>query len=483
MRAMGLGRRLVEGAFKKLDEVNERDQARAVAKLSPAEREHYDMWVARTEALNVGAAVEELGDPRLLTKVLQGPAGEELHGVVKAPKRPAPIEDAAAWEAQAAAERAARDELRAPYLAPARAPLQIARVLTQERTQVRDVCDYLASSGLAARADLVYGVYRVPDAIDLGKLLGARVVEWDVVHAAEGTLPPAAPPASAFFEARRRWVDRAPGEPRPLDEDLGLDILARASVGPERTLGIARELTISHRGDDNDESHSTILAAVRGVHVLADPGPSAALAAASGGGPWSVPHEPPAEVVVDVLHWDAIAQAIHPVRQRRAPLPSPFPYLPLTPQELLRAYLEIVGVQPSDAYSAQVTHDRPFDLMGRTSTKWGVRRTGGGPDLPCADGKLRKRMAGGHHVVVAYRDRPEYAPGRTRFDAYADDVLQARLRQMLGVRAPVPKPPGKLSKTIDRVGDVVEFFTMEPTADHDPAPPRYCWPPRQGSRR
>ena len=321
-------------------------------------------------------------------------------------------------------------------------------------------------------------MYRVPDAIDLGKLLGARVVEWDVVHACEGTLPPAATLASAFFEARRRWVDRAPGEPSPLDEDLGLDVLARAGVGPELTLGIARELAISHRGGDSDESSSTILATVRGVHVLADASASAAIAAASGEEPWPVVHEPPVGVVVDVLHWDAIAQAIHPVRQRRALLPSPFSYLPLTPQELLRAYIEIVGVKPADAYSAQVTHDRPFDLMGRTSTKWGVRRTGGGPDLPCADGKLRKRMAGGHHVVVAYRDRPEYAEGRARFDAYAEDELQARLRQMLGVRAPVPKPPGKLSKTIDRVGDVVEFFTMDPTGDHDPVPPRYCWPPR-----
>ena len=251
---MGLGRRLVEGAFKKLDEINERDQARAVAKLTPAERERYDAWTARTEALHAGATVDELGDPRLIAKVLQGPAGEELHGVVKAPKRPAPIDDPAAWEAQAAAERAARDEVRAPYLAPERAPVRIARVLAQERTQAREVGEYLASSGLAGRPDLVYGVYRVPDAIDLGKLLGAKVVEWDVVHAgSDGELPPAATPAAAFFDAGRRWVDRTPGEPSPLDEDLGLDVLARAGIGPERTLGIARELTISHRGGDSDE--------------------------------------------------------------------------------------------------------------------------------------------------------------------------------------------------------------------------------------
>ena len=157
---------------------------------------------------------------------------------------------------------------------------------------------------------------------------------------------------------------------------------------------------------------------------------------ASRGAPWRLPEGPPAGVVVDVLQWDAIAQAVHPVRQQRAPLPSPFPYLPLTPQELLPAYLEIVGLAPADAYAAQVTHDRPFDLIGRTSLKSGVRRTGGGPDLPCADGKPRKRMAGGHHVVVAYRDRPEYAEGRARFDAYAETELQAYLRRGVDLRAP-----------------------------------------------
>jgi hypothetical protein len=106
-----------------------------------------------------------------------------------------------------------------------------------------------------------------------------------------------------------------------------------------------------------------------------------------------------------------------------------------------------------------------------------VRRTGGGPDLPCADGKLRKRMAGGHHIVVAYRDRPEYAEARERFDAYAETELQAYLRRALGLREPVPKPTGRLLRTIDRIGDVVEFFTDEPGAEGGFVAPRYCWPP------
>ena len=116
--------------------------------------------------------------------------------------------------------------------------------------------------------------------------------------------------------------------------------------------------------------------------------------------------------------------------------------------------------------------------MGRTSAKRGVRRTGGGPDLPCADGKPRKRMAGGHHIVVVYRDAPAYAEGRARFDAYADDELHARLRAGLNLRVAVPKPPNKLVRTIDRVGDVVDFFTGEMGAEENFVAPRYCWPPR-----
>ena len=86
-------------------------------------------------------------------------------------------------------------------------------------------------------------------------------------------------------------------------------------------------------------------------------------------------------------------------------------------------------------------------------------------------------MAGGHHLVVAYRDAPAYAEGRARFEAYAQTVLQAHLRRGLAVRAPVPKPPGRLMKTIDRVADVVEFFSMDPSGEDGFVPPRYCWPP------
>lgn len=481
---MGRFRKLVEKGFEKLDEHNERSQERAVAKLSPAEREHYDMWEARTEAARAGATDAELGDARLTAKVLQGPAGEVVHGIRKAPKGAPEIEDPAAWEEQALRERAARDEARAPYVSPERSPVRITRVGATDGSQLAEVCAYLGRSGLAARPDLVYGATRVPDMIGGGgiKPFGSRYVEWDVLHAAERELAPADPAAAVTLRGDRPYVARAVGQRSPLDEDVALDVLGRAGIEPARTLGISRVVRFEGRGGEGDSSTPRRLALISGADILVPGDPATADAlrrAAEAPAPWQLPEEPPPPNRIDVLQWDALAVAVHPVRQRRAPMPSPFPYLPLTPTELLRAHLEIVGIAPADCYSVAVTYDRPFDLMGRTSTKWGVRRTGGGPDFPCADGKPRQRMAGGHRIVVTYRDRPAYAAGRERFEAYSREVLFAHLDRMLNLRPPVPKPTGKLARAVDFADEVRLFFSDDAGTDNEIFPPRYCWPPTE----
>lgn len=479
---MGRMRRLVEGAFAKLDEVNERNQERAVAKLSPAEREHYEMWEARGEAARAGATDAELGDPRLTGKILQGPAGEILHGVRKAPPRPPEIEDPAAWDLQAHREHAARDEARAPYLAPERSPVRITRVAATESSQLHEVCAYLGSTGLASRPDLVYGAACVPDLIEGGRIkpFGSRFVEWDIVHAAERELGPTDPAAAVTLSADRAYAARGVGEPSPLDEDVALALLERAGLDPSRTLGVSRSIRFEGRGGEDEGGTPRRLALVRGVDVVVPGDPVTADAlrrAAEAPLPWDIPLEPQSPNRIDVLQWDAIAQAVQPVRQRRPPMPSPFPYLPTTATELLRAHLEIVGIAPSDCYSVQVTYDRAFDLLSRSSTRSTVRRTGGGPELACADGKPRQRMAGGHRIVITYRDRPGYAAGRERFEAYSRDVLHANLQRLLNLRPPVPKPAGRLARTVDFAGDVALFFSMEPGADDEFFPPRYCWPP------
>jgi len=409
---------------------------------------------------------QQAAEAQLANQPLQGPAGRHRAGAEKAPQRGPRIEDPAEWERVMRTELAARDAAREPYLAAGRAPVRISRFVTRGGTQAQDVLAHLAACGLAARPDLVYGVTRVPDRIrpSAGAEKG-RVVEWDVVHAATSPLPPAAPPADAWFDARQPWVDRAAGEPSVLDEDLALAYLARAGIGPERTLGIARHMTIDMK--QADEQHY-LTARVRGVHVF-HPGPPDEQTGLDG--------VLPAGVHVELLDWDAIAAAVHPLRQHRPLLPSPYPYLPLTPQELLRAYLGIVGVAPHDSYAAQVTYDRPLDLLGRTSTSSHVRKTTGGDKLPCADGKDRVRMHGGAQIVLAYRDSPAYAEGRRRWKTYEGDVLQADLSGWIRVRGPVPAAPAGLERRINQVADVMSALDPDTGSDSGPPRPRYCWPP------
>ena len=138
---MGI-RRLLDKALEKIDEHGERSHQAQLAKLTPAERERYEFWERRGEASRNGVPAEQLGDPRLTGTVLQGPAGEVVHGVVKAPKR-AELDDPAAWERQMLAERAAREQMRAPYLAPGRPRAQITRVGTRPGKQMADLADHL----------------------------------------------------------------------------------------------------------------------------------------------------------------------------------------------------------------------------------------------------------------------------------------------------------------------------------------------------
>ena len=82
-------------------------------------------------------------------------------------------------------------------------------------------------------------------------------------------------------------------------------------------------------------------------------------------------------------------------------------------------------------------------------------------------------------MVVAYRDRPEYAEGRERWAAYQRDVLQAHLERGMHLRQRVVldnlddipevlRPAFRVSDAIDKI----EFFGMEKLP-----PYRYCWPP------
>jgi hypothetical protein len=500
-----------------------------LATLTPAQRAAYDAKMAQVATVTADAvqAQVEIREAQLAARELRplhGPAGDWVYGAtiggltpdeaasmttkdliarsnqalkdgaeelaanpfvnLAPPPAPfAPADGNVERAEQIAIERAFRDAAREPYLAEQRHPVVFSRLATRGKTQIEEVTEYLAASGLGARPDLVYGLYRVPDRISpaLGGSENGRVVEWDIVHASTDTLARTAPPVATLIEGNQRLVRRRVGEPSILDEDLGVALLAAAGIGPEQTLGIARRITIHGFGDaegGSDELYSW----VTGMQVFhpAGIGPIQEPAA-----PIDLPVGPPPGVYVDVLNWGAVAQAVHPRSQRAYTIPSPFPYLPPTPQELMRMYVEVVGLRPNDCYAASVTSDKLSNMLGPesmlgglVSSDWGIRES-----LPCADGKNRQRAAGGAFVLFAYRDRPEYEVGRGRWAAYQRDVLQASLENGMDVRGPVEssdfvdvagirhvlRAMSKIDRALD-IGDGRNVIRDLPRN-------RYCWPP------
>lgn len=495
--------------------------AEALASLTPEQRAAYDAQLAAQAAAyeEAAAARTALEDSRPLAGPAGawaygsagGPTAEELARMSAAeqleqtmaaskaqfrdllrnplggapPPPPPPVPGASSDRAtQAAAERAMRDAARAPYRATTTGPVSFTRLATRGKSQVEEVGAYLGSSGLAGRPDLVFGAYRVPDVIGLGTIAqGSKVVEWDVVHGAADALPPAPAAVSTRFDGEDTWVARSIGEPSVLDEELAIAFLGTAGVGPDRCLGIARSLEVRSRGGDETGGSRTVVR-VTGMEVLhpADvPGPQA-LEHLDGLRPLDLPLAGPPGVRFEVLNWSAVASVVHPAGHKAVPVPSPFPYLPSTPQELLGAYLEVVGIHPAHCYSVAVTEDSARTVDG-TGTKAGVGfTTNVGEEQPCADGTMRRRLTGGSVVVIAYLDAEAYAEGRERWAAYERDVLQTRLHRGTGARRPVEAPlfddlPGgirTLVKVVDRVDTI-----LDGGGPLDGLPPhRYCWPPR-----
>jgi hypothetical protein len=477
-----------------------------LAALTPEQRRAYEAnmaQVAQAEA-EVAAAQKEFLDRELGRRALYGPAGAYVYGdlpaadvlpqtveesvamakeqfldVLRHPFRaprpqgappPSPLSGTGDREQQAAEERAARDAARAPYLAPDRPPMNIARLATREKTQIGEVSAYLGSSGLAGRPDLVYGVYRVPDHVVGGGLLGLGInkpalVEWEVVHAATPGMPAAPPATVTHFSARDTWAARRPGEPSILDEDLGLEYFRAADLGPEQSLGIARFVEVDAASGSSDSGGGTyVVVGVTGLVVLHPAGLGAGIAdQMKAHRPLQVLPAP--DVHIAILNWGDIRRVVAPRPDQRCLAPSPFPHLPSTGAELLEAYLAVVGVRPQDCYSAQVTLDQPSDIIGGTAH---VTTTSAEAEI-AADGVSRKRFRGGSRIVVAYRDAPDYAAGRERWAAYQREVLQTTLEHRIVVREPLDRMSvldrgalGKLVRGVEAVGSFVEGDGDEP---------------------
>jgi hypothetical protein len=494
----------------------------SVEALTPEQRAAYDANMAKVEEgrAQSRAAWEEARELEDRIRVLYGPAGRYLHGpsledvgspdeidarvgevgalaVVQQMRavnkgqfkmglRQAlgrhevdQIDDPVRREQVAAEERAARDAARAPYRAADAVPLAFTRIPTRGETQLAELLAYLEQSGLAAYPERVFGVYRVPDRISQALTPHSergRLVEWDVVHepGAGGTAAPR--PEATSFVAKEQWVARRLGEPSILDEDLALAFCREAGIGPERCLGLARvsefrTIRGHGSGEDGGGEIRTLVQGVVAIHPEAGSGAFEQMLAAA---PLDLPREPEG-VHVEVLNWEHVGNAVHLKVHHPPPVPSPFPYLPATPQELLEAYLEVVGVRAADCYSAQATVDHPRPLM-----QGGLFSTNLGPKQPCADGKDRMRTRGCEHVVVAYRDRPEYAAGRDRWATYQAEVLEARLQNAVRKRSTLkddditsgwPKPLRAAVRAAELIDRIDEIGT-------ESVPPyRYCWPP------
>lgn len=490
--------------------------AEQLAAMTPEQRARYEQAMADSRA-TLAANADALIESERERRVLFGPAGDWLYGPLPDRERMTDLDvhnQIAASRAElkatlrnplgrkqapptappvgadpgrhAALELAQREEARTPYLAPERQPIVFTRIATEPRSSVEQLCAWLGSSGLAGRPDLVYGVARVPDHLPGG--LGIRktaVVEWEVVHAAQSALPAVAPAVATAFDARDTWAARRPGEPSIVDEDLGLEYLRFADLGPEQCLGLTRQLAVDASGGgggaEGGGGAPYVLIGVTGLLVLHPAGTGAgAHERMSSARLLQVVPDPDVRVVV--LNWGEVRRAVAPRPDRRPPVPSPFPYLPSTAGELLHSYLAIVGVRPEDCYSAQVTQERPGNIVGGTAH---VTTTGAESDV-AADGQVRKRFRGGSRVVVVHRDSPAYAEGRRRWEAYERDVLQTRLGNGTALRAPVDKESrldkgalGALLRGVEAVGGFLDGEGEERTIFDDVPYYRYCWPPVQ----
>lgn len=469
-------------------------RAEAQAAWEQAKAAHDDARILRGPAGRYldGAGMDELGSPEQLEARIAeiGPLaalkeqralrkGAFTDGLRQAFNRDKvrQVDDPEQRAAIAAAERAARDEARLPYRADDPTRIVISRLSTRGETQVDELVDHLQREGLAGCPDRVFGAYRVPDRISQAVTPFSergRVVEWDVVHEPlEGATPSAARPVATSFVAAEQWVARKAGDPAVLDEELAVAFCVAAGIGPERCLGVARisELRAMQAGS-NDASPIRTL--VRGVVAIHPPESSGAFARLQSAAPIELTHAE--DVHHEVLNWAALARAVHPKLHQPPPVPSPFPYLPSTPQELLQAYLEVVGVTAADCYGVQATVDEPRALQ-----QGGVMTTNLGARQPCADGKPRMRSHGCEHVVVSYRDRPEYVEGRRRWAAYQDHVLEADLRKGTGVHRALNAAidvtegvPTTLLRAAARAAATVDRF--EAWGDETVPPYRYCWP-------
>ncbi len=263
---------------------------------------------------------------------------------------------------------------------------------------------YLRATGLADQPRQVFGVCTPVDDQDPGV--------WSVLHLANEATCTAgrahlagapAPDQPLVLHVKlqpyaNRWVQRQPGEPRPLAEDVVGAFVTTMRVPPEACLGATRawEFGRTRRTSDEDPGPHFHLEDRLGHVVLPISAGTAVYERFEELAPVAFP---PGSGGIHVERIDL--QTVLAARDGgRTDVPR-------TAEELLAAHLEIVGIDPADCYGVG---------MGDTGT-----------------------------LAVLTRDRPEHAAGRDRFARWAASLgfdLRAELvpdvvRSLTG-SAPVP---------------------------------------------
>ena len=246
---------------------------------------------------------------------------------------PAGIANPVERAAVAADEHRRRDQARAKYLASPvpRSPSAGSRRWPHAARRSRPVPG--VHRNRPRRPELVYGVFRVPDRISpLTPDRRRARLESAVVHRAPAGAATRLPQWSAFDADTNRWSREPTASHRCSTRTMAIAALTATGPAPQHCLAHQPRYP---NGEDQrlgrriGRRRSGVRAGYgcAGADAARDASATNAVDVALGGQPG---------VHVEVMNWSAVAQAVHPRPQRGPEIPSPFPYLPATPDELPR---------------------------------------------------------------------------------------------------------------------------------------------------
>ena len=305
-----------------------------------------------------------------------------------------------------AAERAARDRARVPFLAPVAPEIAFTRFATTGRDAARGRRRAPCSRRACRHPERVFGVYRVPDRHDLSRSNeGEAFVEWEIAHA-PGALAGRRAGRDARVQARLdHWAARRPGEPSVLDEDVAGALIARARVAPEDCFGLTACSTCAAATVEDGTSWTPH---VEGVLLFTRPltrSPAHRQLMAAGAARRCAPAAvPPRDPRLGGGRRVGLAAPLRPAahaprRSRTCRAPGTSCSTPTWRSSACAA---------QDCYGVQVT--RTAERCSPTS-RWRASAEPGRAEAPVRRRRRPLRMHAAEHVVIAYRDRPEYEAG------------------------------------------------------------------------